>query len=159
MFDRKRSAGLRRAHALHERFRARGEFTTEAFEAALREELVEFQGEAFDGYVQHIADIVDKQFIRPDTSDQPFLLGMSWDIEGGIRLGEGRRIAKSLALIEHLDEMLVNVEENAAAVLIASARKHKEVALLRPYMRQGVTKAAAIALYEADHPSSRESTG
>lgn len=144
-------AALARANELREEFRSRGEFTQAEFRQALREALSPFRGDAYDGFVDHVADQVDKDATREATPEQLVFEGEGWDLGGEYRLSSGRRVAKRLALLEHMEEMIANDEQNVAVVLAASSRKHQELARLRPYFGPGVTKEDAVAAYRSDH--------
>ena len=86
MSDRKHNAGLRRAIALRQQFRAWGEFSQAAFEDALREALREFEAEAFDAYVKHVARLVDRCVTRDRPSQQPFLPGAGASASGALSI-------------------------------------------------------------------------
>src|SRR5262249_28114777 len=123
---------LRLANDLRDEFRERGEFNQADYRHALAHALRPFEGEAYEGFVDHIAEQVDKSATRERSNDQP-LLSPDWDLDGEYRLGSGRRVAKPLAHLEHMEEMMANDERNTAAVMQASARKREELARLRPY--------------------------
>lgn len=152
MSTRKKTA-LAVAHALREEFRARGEFRQSEYRDALGARLEEFRAESFQGLVDGIARQVDEQASRERCED-PDQQTFGWDTEGEYRLGDGRRIAKGLARIEHADEMLAILMQNASRVLQAQAHKLDEISRLRPYWKQGWTKRQAIDAYLGDHPDS-----
>jgi hypothetical protein len=138
------------ARELREEFRGSGEFTQECYLAELAVKLKDFKKKAFDGFVQHIGQIVDRQShsaeSRPDG--QLYL----FDVEGEYKLGDSRRIAKRLARIDHADAAMALDDRNAAAVLMANARKREELTRLRPYWSNGKTKEQAVEAYFEANP-------
>ena len=152
MTARDRKAALKVAHELREKFSAGGEFLEADFREALLEKLKDFKSIAYEGFVANIADSVDAAVTSERVMEQRGLFP-DFDLDGEYRLGNGRRVKKTLALIDHLDEVLANDEENIEAIMRASARKHREIAKLRPYLRQpGTTKEQAVAAYRREHP-------
>src|SRR5947208_13128298 len=95
---------MEHALAVRQQFRAGGEFTTRAYEAALRAELSELHelGSDFDSYVRCVAKMVDELSTREQTPN-----AAGFELEGEYRLGNGRRVAKAEAQYEHMQEAIV----------------------------------------------------
>src|SRR5689334_5485687 len=89
---------LQHALALRQQFRDGGEFTTRAYEDALRAELSELRklGSDFNSYIRCVAKMVDDLSTREQT---PNAAGI--ELAGEYRLSNGRRVAKAKALYEH----------------------------------------------------------
>ena len=148
---------IEKAKGLRAEFRQRGEFELTDYRIALADALAEFRPSAYDGLVAYVAERVDKDATRERHEETPSFPGIQWELEGEYRLGEGRRVAKELARIEHVETVIAQDERNLAAVMRASARKHEELSMLRPYWsRPGVTKRQAVDAYVADHPDQSE---
>jgi hypothetical protein len=146
-----RREALKRARRLRDEFRARGEFFQSDFRDKLPEELRDLESASFQAFVDYIAERVDDESTRERSPDES-LLFEGWDLDGEYRLGEGRRVAKRKARLEHMEKMIALDEQNTAAVLKASQRKHEELARLRPYLSGGDrTKEEAIEVFVAEH--------
>jgi hypothetical protein len=145
-------AALQEARKLREEFQTgKDEYTQEEYRDELAVRLEPFRRRAYDDFVNHIAEQVDKEATNDDFGDgQPCFPG--WDVEGETRLGDGKRVPKRKTLINHADEMLAIAARNLASVSLAYARKHGEVERLRPYWPPGVTKEAAIAACQRANP-------
>ena len=87
---------LRRAWELREEFRGRGEFTTAAYLRELTRAVPELPATE----LRLLAAWVDQE----STRERP-RTGM-FDLEGEFRLRDGRRVAKRMALLEHMEEVL-----------------------------------------------------
>jgi hypothetical protein len=88
---------LKRAWALREEFRDKGEFTTAPYRNALGESLRDLPG-ADDDLLDSIAHLVDWEscYRLPAADDQ-------WHMAGEYRISATGRIAKRLALLEHME--------------------------------------------------------
>jgi hypothetical protein len=97
----------RRAWAMREEWRARGEFKQADFRAALFPVLADLADPA-DGalmtLVDETADEVDRESLAKTPDDQREPSG--FDLVGEYRLGDGRRIAKGEATQDHMQEAL-----------------------------------------------------
>src|SRR5215813_164159 len=91
---RKKRDALRRARELYEEFCERATdgspFDFADYRAALPDALLEFGGLAFAGFVQNIAEIIDRESTRDRDGEQPTL----FDVGGVYKLGDGRRMPK-----------------------------------------------------------------
>lgn len=146
-----KKAALGRARSLREQFRDRGEFTQAEFRSALSGVLNDLASEAFEGFVDHIAEVVDRDTPPTEKSD-PYEGRLLWDLEGEYKFGDGRRIAKRLATIDHIERALAINDRNVAAVMGANVRMREEYLRLKPHWDNGVTKSQAIDAYLAEHP-------
>lgn len=153
MARRRKAEWLRVADDLRRQFRGRGEFTQQDYRQALHSALRECwnETEAYDGFVDHVAEQVDKASRREPDPDQPDLPGIRWDLDGELHLGAGRRVDKRLAQADHAQEALALDDANLIAVQQANLRKRQEWLALQPYWGGGVTKQEAVSAYEADH--------
>jgi hypothetical protein len=159
MAKKHRREPYRIAYEVRAQMRMRGqEFTQADYQEALYEALNCFEDEAYADFVRHIAEKVDKESAEEAVSGQPNLPGMPWDLEGDLRLGDGRRIGKQFALWRHVQEAMALDDANIIAVQQANLRKRQEMIRLRPYWDQpGVTKRDAVDAYEAEHPPGQAS--
>lgn len=145
-----RREAKKRARALREEFRDRGEFTQADYRVALAGRLRDLANDLFDTSVDKIADDVDRESIRDPEPDSPTLPG--FDLDGEYRCGASVRIAKRLARLDHADMAMAIDDTNLKSVLEANVRKREELTRLRPFWGQGMTKAAAVAAYQAENP-------
>ncbi len=144
---------MARAREYRQDLRDRGEFTQVDFAAALPELLSEFRRGAYSALCDYIAERVDRESKDEHGSEEQGTLWPDYDLGGEFHI-EGRRIAKRLAKLPHIDEWLAQDETNLAAVMTASARKHEQIARLRPYWGAEMSFAEAVtAYYEANPPA------
>lgn len=94
---------------------------------------------------------------------EPLLCFPGWDLDGDYKLGNGRRVAKRLARLRDIDELVEAIEaetiealKKAQEAIKANSAMYKEVSKLRPYLGRGLTKQEAIEAYLADHPVARK---
>lgn len=109
-----------------------------------------YQAIAFDGLVDWAIERINKDSTHEDGSEQPCLPG--FDLEGVYKLGGNLRIGKRHAQRHHAETALAIDDANLASVTIANQRKHDELNLLAKYWLPGMTKAEAVAAYQAANP-------
>jgi hypothetical protein len=149
---------LRRGRQLREQFRQRTEpFFQCDFREALAVRCRDLTAAAYDGCIDGVAEQLDRDSTGHGRKDdeQPDLPG--WDLDGEYRLGDGKRIAKKHARLEHIEAALALSDHNLVAVQRANLRDREELIRLRPYLGPGVTKQQAIEAYRADHPAEDQS--
>ncbi len=128
--------------------RAGGEFTQQDYRAELAAELQDLLAGLASEAVDRIAEEVDRES-TPVTSVEPGQK-LLWKLEGEYKFGDGRRVAKTLAKIEHAEAAMAIKGQNVANVLRAHAQDEEEMARLRPYWTGGRTKQQAVTAYLAD---------
>jgi hypothetical protein len=139
---------LRRARRLHDDLRLRGEFNQRDFRAALSALCCDLTDAAYDGFLDNIAETVDRQAASAKADDTPSLFNLGYVL----KLGNGRRIDKRLAVLEHFEESLALSDANLVAVQTANLRDREELIRLRPYLMRGLNAEQAVASYLTDHP-------
>ena len=125
---------------LRDEFRARGEFTQTAFRRELGERLGHLQDDAYDGFVDKVAQEIDEEA----TKDRNESLLPGFDLDGEYRCGDNVRVAKRLARLDHALMAMKLDDANLVAVMAANMRKHEELARLQPYWGPGMTKEEAV---------------
>jgi hypothetical protein len=149
-----RVEALRRARKLRQEFRDTGrEFTQSKFIEALTDLCSDLAGSALEGLVSYAGETVDKDATREREKAETILPG--FDLEGEYKMGDGKRIAKEHARLEHMEAALRLDDANLVAVQEANQRKHDELECLRPYLLPGVAKWQAVERYNADHQESQ----
>jgi hypothetical protein len=96
----------RRAWELREDFRSRGLFTTAEYRETLAQVLPGLSAEALDALAERVDEESTRE--RPRTG--------LFNMEGEYRLRRGRRVAKRMALLEHMEEVLAISSERVAAL-------------------------------------------
>jgi hypothetical protein len=142
-------AALSAARKLRKELQDTGDlFDVREYRARLKLVLAPFQPEAFDGYVDSVADHMDRENLgwRPVLEQ-----GELFDLSGEYALGDGKRVAKQFARIDHAMESLKIDDKNLKKVRKINTRKHEEFKRLQPYWTDGVTKEEAVARYREAH--------
>jgi hypothetical protein len=124
------------------------------YRPALAERLECMRESAFAGFVDNIADAVDKaRHAAAAPGRQPCLPGCEFALAGELRLGDDTRIAQRHARLHHAETALAIDNENLAAVQQANLRKREELERLRPYWWLNMTKQQAVAAYQEANPN------
>lgn len=146
---------LRMVRSDREEWKLRGKFLEKDFREHVRRKYKENQeiaDEVYDQAIDGVCDTVDKEQTQNPPEETYLSLYEGWDIKGEYRDGDGGRVAKRLATIDDAEQALALDEQNLAAIMEASAKKHREIVMLRPYWGPGRTKKDAIDAYREEHP-------
>lgn len=142
---------LRRARALRQEMRETGcLFTQCQFSEQLAQRCQDLLESAYEGFIAWGADRVDKESTQPVAANQPDL----FDMGGDYKLGDGGRVGKSYATLDHMEAAMLIDDENLRNVQAVNARKHEELDRLRPYFATPQTrKADAVEAYRQANQS------
>lgn len=152
-----RPEALKRVREIIETKRATGEtFTKDEVHSEALDACRDLTDSALEGLVTWAVDKGDREATKdvPPGSDQLILDGFGpADLDGLYALGEGERIGKEFARIEHMMKHLEISRTNRHAVDEADDKLHAEFELIRPYWKKGWTKRQAIKAYLRANPS------
>jgi hypothetical protein len=150
-----RPEALRRARELRKTcWATRAVFNQSKFFEDLVEECQDLSGSALEGLCAWAAQKVDDESKSRDDEEEPSLFP-ELDIVGELHFGNGDRILKKDARIEHYQAALALDDQNLQAVKKANRRKHDILKILTPYWGNGKSMLQAAEAWR----SAQEGTG
>lgn len=105
---------------------------------------------ALEGLVSWAGERVDTEDTCAATDRQLTFPG--FDLDGAYACGDGLRVAKAAARLQHMVAAVEIDDANLRAVQAVNEAKHRELESLRPYWASGMSKLQAIAAYRLANP-------